>query len=95
MKTTRLLFSVLCLLFTVVCFTGCDDSSKIQAILDKALPADFTGPIEFGHKNPWIDFEVVGTGLRRTERGWTWESMRYKRNGRFSTGWINLGAKPQ
>jgi hypothetical protein len=90
MKNTRFLLAGLAALFASILFTGCDDKPKIQSILDKALPADWVGDIDTGHKNVWFDFEIRASGLRRTEKGWTWTSLSYRRNGRASTGWITL-----
>lgn len=97
MKNIIRLLSVLACL----AFVGCSsvdlaekNGSFVQKALDKTLPASFTGRFEGGHKNVYFDFEIVADGLKRTELGWTWSYLKYKRNGRFSSGWIVLGTPP-
>lgn len=91
MKILLLVFAIASLAFLAGCATASGGPSKIQQALDNALPPDFAGDAEVGHKNAYFDFDIQAKGLRRTDRGWTWRELRYRRNGRFSSGWITLG----
>jgi hypothetical protein len=73
---------------------GDDPRSLITRALDAALPADFTGSAKVEHKNPWIELTIDAQGLRRTDTGWTWTGLQYRRDGRFSHGWITLTPEP-
>jgi predicted small secreted protein len=92
------LLVLLAVLLAAVCFTGCAStksgdgqaSPAVQVALDAVIPADFTGAAHINHKNAWFDFEIKATGLSRASGRWTWTSLEWKRNGRFSTGWLVL-----
>lgn len=70
------------------------DVTYIGQILDKVLPADFNGPAHVEHKNPYFDFTIDAGGLHRTDKGWTWTWLRYRRSDRFTQGSVTLGAPP-
>lgn len=90
MKLLRLV--VFCLLLAGL--TGCGSLSTarlpLQAILDQTFPKTFVGDAEFVHKNPYIDVTIVAKSLRNEDGVWRYESLSYKRNGRFSHGEITL-----
>lgn len=92
MKTYRLLLAAaaaaIALSFSGCSTVGGNPGSYIQRALDAALPPTFTGDAALGHRNAYFDFEIAAAGLAHNEHGWTWDSLQYKRNGRFSTGWI-------
>lgn len=88
---------VLLLLAVIGLFSGCmslsghNDSALIQRILDLSLPPTFTGDTHVEHKNSYLDFTIDARGLTRASGTWQWESLSYRRNGRFSHGVITLG----
>ncbi len=91
-----LVLALVSLVFAGCATVGADGGPGIvQRTLDATLPADFTGSAEVGHKNAWVDVEIVAHGLRRTVSGWTWRELRYRRNGRVSHGWITLTPEPE
>jgi photosystem II stability/assembly factor-like uncharacterized protein len=75
--------------------TGAEARAPIQQILNAALPDDFTGDVEFVHKNPSVDVTIQAGGLRKTDGRWTWTWLRYRRNGRVSHGAITFGTPPK
>lgn len=83
--------------FCLVAFSGClsfsghDDQALIQRVLDLTLPPTFTGDAHVEHKNSYLDFVIDARGLSRESGSWHWQSMSYRRNGRFSHGVISLG----
>lgn len=88
------------LLIACLFITGCtsitgsataSDAAYISTLLDKVLPADFSGAVHVEHKNPYFDFTIDAGGLHRTDKGWTWVWLKYHRSGRFSEGRITLG----
>lgn len=94
MKTALALVFSLCALLCAGCFSvpseGDSGPGIVQRTLDATLPPNFKGSADVGHKNAWIDVEIKAEGLRRDPSGWTWHSLKYRRNGRFSHGWITL-----
>lgn len=72
-------------------FSGHDDQALIQRILDRALPPTFVGDARVEHKNTYLDFSIEARALRREDGVWRWESITYRRNGRFSNGSVSLG----
>ena len=73
---------------------GCKSFPSAQEALNVTLPPTFTGDAHVSHKNTWFDFTIDCYGLRKTPEGlWTWDSIDYVRNGRFSTGGIKLTPK--
>lgn len=96
MKSPRVLLwlTVLLLALAPGCasVSGGNDAALIQRLLDRALPANFTGDASFEHKNSYLDFQISARNLRRVDNQWKWDSLSYRRNGRFSHGVITLGA---
>lgn len=96
MKSPRSFWLVvlLCLALAPGCasVSGGNDAALIQRLLDRALPANFTGDASFEHKNSYLDFQISGRNLRRVDGQWKWDSLSYRRNGRFSHGVITLGS---
>jgi len=82
---------VFCLASGCASLSGQNDSALIQRILDRTLPPTFTGDAHVEHKNSYLDFTIDARGLTRASGTWQWESLSYRRNGRFSHGVITLG----
>jgi len=81
-------FRILFVMSLLSILTGClTRSSAVQAsdklligpLLDRLVPADFQGDGEFGEAGQYLTIEIRATGLRRTEKGWTWRSLDYRR----------------
>lgn len=87
-------------LIAILLFSGCSsisssstaiDVNYVNQFLDKVLPPDFNGPLHVEHKNPYFDFTIDARGLHRTDKGWTWTWLAYRRSDRFTQGAITLG----
>lgn len=78
---------------------GDGERITVQKALDAVLPPGFSGPAHVSHRNAYFDISIDAGGLKRTEKGWTWEWLTYERNSHFplwsSTGKISLGKTPQ
>jgi hypothetical protein len=88
-------FLALIALMGLLSFSGCanlpnNGALPVQQALNSLLPADFRGDIDAGHKNAYFDFQIVATKLRKVGDTWRYDSLSYKRNGRFSTGWVTV-----
>lgn len=76
----------MCLVGTAGCSTP-----RIQQALNDSLPAGFHGDARVAHKNVYFDVTITARNLRQAEDGrWTWDSLDYVRNGRFSQGSVSL-----
>lgn len=98
MKTLKSLGLVLCLSLSscasLPSSSTVSDMNYITQLLDKALPTDFNGLAHVEHKNPYFDFTIDAGGLHRTDKGWTWTWLRYRRSDRFTSGAVTLGSPP-
>jgi hypothetical protein len=90
-------------------FTGCatvsrSDSTLIQPLLDKLLPADFSGPIDVEHSNQFFTISIQAGNVRKQDGRWVWDWLSYERKSHFpifsgltwsSTGKVHLGQPPK
>jgi hypothetical protein len=67
---------------------------RITRALDAALPANFIGDAHVQHSNPYLSITIDAGGLKRTEKGWEFTWLIYRRNG-LSHGTITLGTPPK
>lgn len=94
---------VAALFVVALLFSGCASINRtadnarvtIQKVLDAMLPATFTGTAHVEHSNAYFNVTIDAGGLRRTEAGWQWSWLVYKRNGLISHGAIRFGNPPQ
>ena len=79
------------------------DTALVQKALDALLPPTFIGHVRGVHRNQYFELELEGDGLARTEHGWTWTWLTYRRQSHFplfagltwaSSGEVTLGNKP-
>ncbi len=101
------LFTVICLLTSVLCFSGCATANSsdpmitqvIQKALDEILPPDFEGDFEGNHDGFYfgtsVHLKVDLKGLKKVDGRWTWRAGGYNRSGFFSTGGVKLTPKSQ
>lgn len=90
------------LALALILFAGCSSIGKTaddvrattQKVLDAILPPSFTGTAHVEHSNSYFTVTIDAGGLKRTEAGWTWTWLVYKRNGLISHGSIRFGNPP-
>lgn len=79
------------------------DSSLIQTVFEKMLPADFSGPVKLEHRNQYFTITIEAGAVRRVGERWTWDWLTYERQSHFpifsgltwsSTGKVRLGTPP-
>lgn len=84
MKTARFILAMSLFALIASLFTSCAAKPGapkllIQPVLDALVPADFQGDGEFGGRGQWVGITLKARGLRRTEQGWTWTALSYRR----------------
>lgn len=92
---TLIPFALVVLFATGCATTGGKHGLAISAVLDAALPPDFTGPAHVEHKNPYFDFTIDAGGLRHDASGWHWDWLKYRRSDRFTSGVVEIGIPPK
>lgn len=78
---------IMSLLATILGLFGCASAPAggkptlvIQPLLDKIVPADFSGDGKFEERGSYVTLIVEAVGLHKNEAGqWTWKALTYQR----------------